>query len=289
MCRFALYLGPELPVSALVTEPQHSLINQSHHSRETVEPLNGDGFGIAWRVPGLDGEMPVFRSVSPAWSNMNLRNLARVTRSRCILAHVRAASPGLPVIELNCHPFVHGEYALMHNGSIAQFHQMKRALLGSLTDEAFAMIRGSTDSEHFFALFCDEARNQPRATPLERIRRGLVGAIARVEALRRKCGVHHSALLNVVVADGRRAVVSRYVSEPDRENANSLYVNAGRRYVCEDGVCRMLDAGRETRSVVVVSEPLGEGPGWREVPVNHLAVIDEQLEVSYEPIAFPDP
>ena len=34
--------------------------------------------------------------------------VARVTKSRCVFAHVRAASPGLPVTELNCHPFAYG-------------------------------------------------------------------------------------------------------------------------------------------------------------------------------------
>jgi len=46
MCRFAAYLGPEIFISSLVTEPHHSIIHQSYHAKERIEPLNGDGFGI---------------------------------------------------------------------------------------------------------------------------------------------------------------------------------------------------------------------------------------------------
>ena len=105
MCRFALYLGSPIRVSSLITEPINSIIHQSYYSREREEPLNGDGFGFAWYVPEITNEPALFRDVSPAWSNANLRHLARVTRTPCLFAHVRAASPGFPVSHLNCHPF----------------------------------------------------------------------------------------------------------------------------------------------------------------------------------------
>ena len=74
----------------------------------------------------------VFRSTTPAWNNPNLRELARVTVSHCVLAHVRAATPPLPVTQLNCHPFVAGELALMHNGFIPGFSGLRRRILSEL-------------------------------------------------------------------------------------------------------------------------------------------------------------
>ncbi len=53
MCRFVMYMGPPLTLASLITEPVNSLINQSIHSREQAEPLNGDGFGVAWYAPRL--------------------------------------------------------------------------------------------------------------------------------------------------------------------------------------------------------------------------------------------
>src|SRR5690349_16561066 len=91
VCRFTFYRGEPLPLAQLITEPVHSLIHQSFHSDEREEPLNGDGFGLAWYVDG-SAEPALFRAVTPAWSNRNLRELARVTTSGCVLAHVRAAT-----------------------------------------------------------------------------------------------------------------------------------------------------------------------------------------------------
>ena len=97
MCRFALYLGREIAISSLVTEPANSIIHQSFHSQEGREPLNGDGFGLAWYVPEVSARPALFKDNIPAWSNQNLLNLAKVTRSGCVLAHIRAATPGIPV------------------------------------------------------------------------------------------------------------------------------------------------------------------------------------------------
>jgi len=287
MCRFALYLGPEIFISSLVTEPKHSLISQSVHSRESREPTNGDGFGIAWRAVDASGPMPAFRSIRPAWSNRNLRDLARATHSGCIMAHIRAATPGLPVTELNCHPFVHDRHALMHNGAIMEFAKVRRALLAELSDAAYGMIQGSTDSECFFGLFLDAENAAEAEAPLARMKQGLVGAIARVEAARRRFGISESAWLNVAVTDGERAVVSRFVSDPQRDAAATLYVSAGRRYACEDGVCRMLPSLGEDHAVLVASEPLSDDPGWEPVPVNHFVAINEHYELSYTPIELP--
>ena len=90
MCRLIAYAGHSLCVAELVTRPVHSLVNQSYHSTERSEPLNGDGFGVAWYHPELSERPALFREVTPAWNNENLRELARVLYSPCILAHIRA-------------------------------------------------------------------------------------------------------------------------------------------------------------------------------------------------------
>ncbi len=145
----------EVPVSSLVTDPNHSMIRQSFKAKERSEPLNRDGFGVAWYAKDYSDQPAVFRDISPAWNNQNLLNLARVVSSDCILAHVRAASPGLPVSQLNCHPFVWNNLTFMHNGELDGFADMRRKILSRLSDQSFRWIKGSTDSEHIFALFID--------------------------------------------------------------------------------------------------------------------------------------
>ncbi|MFQ5353611.1 MAG: class II glutamine amidotransferase, partial [Thermodesulfobacteriota bacterium] len=61
MCRFVLYLGEDVALNSLITEPENSIIHQSFHSHERAEPLNGDGFGVAWYAPEVGEEPAVFK------------------------------------------------------------------------------------------------------------------------------------------------------------------------------------------------------------------------------------
>ncbi len=289
MCRFAFYLGPSLTLDSLTTLPVHSIIKQSAHAKERQDPLNGDGFGVGWYVPRLSERPAVYRSASPAWSDHNLLDVARVTESPCILAHVRAASPGLAVTVTNCHPFTHGHFAFMHNGSIAGFSRVRRRLLASLSEEAFGMIQGSTDSEVLFGLFLDAyaatpVRNYPNGGPdvADRIARALETALQTLLAECDRAGIEEPCFLNVAVTDGERGVASRYASRAGQPA--SLYWHQGKRYVCEGGICRMLEADAAHGAVLVCSEPLSEDPGWDPVPEGHLVVVRRNRSVELRPL-----
>lgn len=271
MCRFVLYMGPPLTLANLFVEPSHSLIKQSIHALERDEPLNGDGFGVVWYAHEHSTEPAQFRSITPAWNNRNLLQISRVTRSHCIMAHVRAATHGLCVSEANCHPFTSGDFAFMHNGDLAYFQRIRREILSSLSERAFAALQGSTDSEHLFAMTLDRLLvNGGQST--EDLAEALVDAVDHAVALSRSVGDEEYSYLNVAVTNGRSAVACRYTN--DRPNhADSLYLHTGRKYVCRDGVCQMIapEAGQGT--VIVSSEPLSEDPGWQKMPVNHLVLI----------------
>ncbi|MBT3222302.1 MAG: hypothetical protein HN348_24785 [Proteobacteria bacterium] len=90
------------------------------------------------------------------------------------------------------------------------------------------------------------------------------------------------SLLNLVVCDGERIVATRYTS--GEVPANSLYYSTGQMRVCEEGLCRMVDAGPEDQAVIVASEPLDKGDRWTEVEPNHLVLVTPELEVSTRPM-----
>ena len=108
-----VYSGDPLLAENLLFKPEHSLIEQSLHSRMGATTTNGDGFGIGWY--GLGPRPAVFKSVDPAWNDQNLRELTSQVTTRLLFAHVRA-STGTPVQRSNCHPFRHGDWLWMHNG-----------------------------------------------------------------------------------------------------------------------------------------------------------------------------
>lgn len=282
MCRFALYLGEPIRISSLVTEPENSIIHQSFHATLRKEPLNGDGFGLAWYAGGASLAPAFFKDVSPAWNNQNLLELARVTETSCLLAHVRAATPGLAVTRLNCHPFGWGPVAFMHNGTVGGFARLRRRLRESLSDAAESQLQGTTDSEHLFAVFRDRYESLGEAGPLERMVEAVRATVRDVETLRRELGVEEPSYLNLALTDGRRAVATRFVSGEAGE-AHTLYVSSGQRYLCRDGVCHMEHG--DSRAALICSEPLSDQQSWRKVPVNHLVTVDEELSVDMQPMA----
>lgn len=282
MCRFVVYHGPAIRLASLISDPANSLIHQSFDSKEREEPLNGDGFGIAWYVPQIQQSPAVFRSISPAWSNRNLRHLADVTESRTVLAHVRAATPGLPVTETNTHPFSWRRYAFMHNGQVGGFAKIKRKLRNSLSDEVYQMIEGSTDSEHLFGLFAEHVCRHGEPATAQGLAAALKQAVREVIHMAEVEGVTEPHYLNLAVSDGARSAVCR-VTTDEPGSAPSLYLHTGKRYSVDRGVTRMLDAASmKSRSAIVASEPLSNEPGWEKVPENGIVVIEENGSVSHQ-------
>lgn len=282
MCRFLVYKGPEMFMSDLLTKSEQSLIQQSFKAREREEPLNGDGFGVGWYSPEIDPVPCVFNSIRPAWSDRNLHRLAEKIRSTCFFAHVRAATAGT-VSELNCHPFQYGRLLWMHNGIVADFASVRRRLRESLSDVAYDIIQGTTDSEHAFALFLD------RLMPVI----GSYGADDLVEAMRetlktldRLCGpaaIDGPSRYNFALTDGEVVLASRYVSDPAAK-PHSLYVCAGKRFENTDGRYHMVPADGAPGAVIIASEPLTDDrTGWKEVPVNHLVLVTPEQDIRYVP------
>lgn len=294
MCRFTLYLGPPVRLSTLLTEPKHSLIHQSFQCQERSEPLNGDGFGIGWYAPRLTSEPAIFHQITPAWNSRNLHSMAKVLTSPCVMAHVRAASPGSEVNLANCHPFAYGDYLLMHNGRIGSFRRVRRRLLETLTDEAFDVVRGSTDTEHLFAVFVDEiVRNGCPVDPggsarsvgdgARELARRLVSAIERVVALVHEEGDAQSSFLNVAVADGRHAAVCRYTDD-SVEAPESLYYLQGELYEPAGRAFPQRRADDEGEAIVVSSERLTDDPRWRAVPPGMVLALDRHAPPSFVPM-----
>lgn len=289
MCRFLAYLGAPIAMAELLYQPANSLILQSVKAKEREEPLNGDGFGVGWYSPEIETTPCVFTSVTPAWSNENLRRLAPHIASPCFFAHVRAASPGMRVSEENCHPFQHRRYLWMHNGSVGGFRAIKRTLRRWLPDPLYHAIGGSTDSEHAFAVFLAELGDTDAERGVSELARALTRTVERLEGWRAEAGVDEPSYYNFVVTDGESMVAIRYVSDPALEPM-SLYYVAGLKYECRDGSCRMVEASPREHAVIVSSEPLTEKrEDWVRVAANHMVTVGPQLgvEVHALPVRAP--
>jgi glutamine amidotransferase len=263
MCRWLAYSGSPVRIEDLLYKPEHSLIDQSLHSKLGAETTNGDGFGIGWY--GV-GETPgVFHSVEPAWNDWNLRELAGHLESPVVFAHIRASS-GTPVQQTNCHPFRHGRWLWMHNGLIGDFHRVKRDLVLRVDPELYPEIRGSSDSELFFFLALTFGLEDDPPGAVEQ-------AVGLIEAIGREHGVEHPIQMTVATTDGRRVWGFRYSSEgKSRSLFYSTDVSTLRQTHPELPALRELS----DESRLVVSEPLRDVEGlWNEVPESSYGVIEE--------------
>lgn len=264
MCRIVAYRGEEITLSSLVLEPEHSLLVQSYAPKEMMSGVvNADGFGAGWYVPRIDGEPAVYRSDRPLWADRSFESVSRKVLSGTVLAAVRSATPGLPAEESGVPPFASGPFLFAHNGAIDDFrHTAMRPLRDSLSDEAYAGILGTTDSETVFAVFLDLLRE---GLSLEA---ALEETVRRVAQACAALGVE--ATLNLAATDGEKMAFTRYSTGGP---GNSLYLLEG--------------AGAFPDGVVVASERLDGEAAWREVPDRHLLALDRARDVSLRRIETP--
>ena len=220
MCRWAAYRGDPLYLEELVSSPAHSLIEQSHCATRAKTATNGDGFGIAWY--GDRPEPGRYRDILPAWSDCNLKSMARQIRSPLFLAHVRAATGGGTRRD-NCHPFVHGNWSFMHNGQIADFERLRRPMEAMLDDELFNARTGTTDSELLFLLALQFGLCQ---TPMA----AMAETISFVEGLAEH--ITGSALVRFTAAfsDGKSLYAIRYATDRKAPTLYAAPLGAGQGY-----------------------------------------------------------
>lgn len=157
MCRHLAYVGPPVALGALLTEPDHSLVEQARDARhQTSGCENPDGWGVAWFDDS--GHPQRHRTATPIWADPDLADLARTVHSGDVMAAVRLASPGSPIEESGNAPFVaDGRWLFSLNGIVDGYHEgVGDELRALISQRRRAGIDGESDSEVLFALALDE-------------------------------------------------------------------------------------------------------------------------------------
>jgi ergothioneine biosynthesis protein EgtC len=242
MCRHLAYLGPPTSLARLVLGPAHGLYEQSWAPRrQTHGVVNADGFGLGW-YPSYPagpeaGEEPArYRRAVPIWTDQNLPDLARATRSHAVIAAVRSATAGTAHDESAAAPFRDGRHLFSHNGAVADWTRLP-ADLASAADPAL----DPPDPADLLSL---EARSDTALIWLliyRELRRGRAADEALSTVVRAVAEVRPAARLNFLLTDGETIVATRY--------GDTLWYRTG------------------PGSILVASEPDDESPeAWREVP-----------------------
>ena len=134
--------------------------------------IHGDGWGLAG-VDGLGDRPHVRVSAASAVDDDDFVSATHDERSTASVLHLRWATSGLTVEPQNSHPFLADGIAMAHNGSIKP--------MGPLTEllepDTLAGLRGTTDSERYFAVIRQHRRTAPNLP--EAVRRAVAELRAR--------------------------------------------------------------------------------------------------------------
>ncbi|MGU3575189.1 class II glutamine amidotransferase [Brucellaceae bacterium C25G] len=246
MCRFLAYYGEPVFLNKVVSDPIHSLVQQSLHASEAKTVTNGDGFGIGWY--GAHEKPGVYRDIRPAWSDENLLNLCEQIQSQVFFAHVRA-STGTAISRANCHPFHHDNRLFMHNGQIGGYKKLKRKIEAFLPDAFYEHRLGTSDSEVFFLLTLANSLILSSGDPI-------IQSLGQIRQLMNEAEVSAPLRFTACYTDGKSLRAYRWASD---KKPPSLYYR------------------EENHGVLIVSEPIDEhARGWNAVPESHTLTVDDK-------------
>jgi len=218
--------------------------------------MNVDGFGIGSYADG-DPVPARYRRAGPIWADPGLADLARVTRTRALLAAVRSATEGCESGAAAAAPYASGRWLFSHNGVLNGWPAATACLGTGLPAADLLAVEARCDSALAWALV----------------------------AGRLKAGTPPGQALASVIADfGHHGITGRFnflLTDGEVISATA----AG------DTLCyRAGTAGPDGAGVVVASEPGDDRPGWTDVPGNSvLTATLDGVEVHPLPVMPPPP
>jgi glutamine amidotransferase len=235
MCRHLVYLGPPVALRTLLFDPPHGLVRQSFAPRDMRGggTVNADGFGIGWYSAGPDPTR--YRRDQPIWTDAGLPALAAQIHSGAVLAAVRSATVGMPVVETATAPFADGPWLFSHNRVVRDWPRSVVALADRLPTRDLLTLDAPTDSALLWALV------------RHRLRAGHPPDEAVAGTVRDVLAAAPGSRLNLLLTDGSRAVAS--------------------------AVGHALSVRERADAVLIASEPVDDDPDWRPVGDGQLVTV----------------
>jgi gamma-glutamyl hercynylcysteine S-oxide hydrolase len=151
-----------------------------------------------------------------------------------VLAAVRNATIGMPVLETGAAPFSEGRWLFSHNGAVAGWPDSVTGLAASLPVRDLLTLDAPTDAALLWALVRHELRHGADLT------KSIVDTVRAVDE------AAPGSRLNLLLTDGYTAVATTW--------------------------WHALSVRRSYDATLISSEPLDDDPAWRAVPDRHLAV-----------------
>ena len=221
------------------------------HEFSELSLKHADGWGFA---RATDAGVEVTKAPDAARESALFSSVSTNQRAELGLLHLRWATLGLPLSPENTHPFIHGQIAFHHNGSV----NPPESLDALIPAEFAALRKGTTDSERYFLAVLAAASEGDPATALER-------AATRISS---QC--EFSSLNAMTITPDRLQVINLFDPDAEALEGEPEYYRIGYR----------IEAG----SVVVASS--GWGSGWSYLENGDILTVDRKtLAVNIRNIA----
>lgn len=266
MCRlFGFRSNVPTPVHRSLVTQKNSLRQQSREHK--------DGWGIA--SYGDEPLPQVAHGLGAAHADPDFERVSSLVASRTVVAHVRLASVGS--VELrNAHPFLHGRWSFVHNGTVKRFAQHRAAIEALIRPDLRALMRGATDSERCFYLFLThlsalrplEASEQEAPGQVEDVARALARTLWEVSALTDLPGETRAgerSSMNFLATDGDVMVATR--------RHRSLFFSESARRCADEPP----QPGSRLQQLIIASERLCGEDHWHEVPEDGVIGVSREL------------
>ncbi|KAH9846430.1 N-terminal nucleophile aminohydrolase [Lenzites betulinus] len=338
MCRWFAYLSATEPclLEDVLILPDHAIAKQVHdrflpylfHFEPDADrtatkqemslrnsPYNLDGLGLVWYTTAraefgeCTGPRPVsYKILRQPQTDPVFRSLCAGTAAHAVLAHIRAASGASAITTYNAHPFAFGRHAFMHNGAVAHFAAVRRAMALELSEKAHECVKGTTDSEMFAALFftyLGEGRGEgawEEQYELEEMRRCLeraVGTVLRLqgEAMGRVGRAVEPSSLNIAITDGEQLLAIRFRNSAT-EHPPSLYLSTragvalNRKFPghpdkegVDNGAGNVKTEEEHGDHVIIASEPTTyREEDWELIPKNQCIMVGRDMVIRRAPV-----
>jgi predicted glutamine amidotransferase len=138
MCRLLGYVANEERTFA-------DVIGEGFQNFVELSKEHKHGWGIS-ATSAESRQTTLVRDLTLAAESEKFKESANSLKSDGALLHLRLASKGLTVDLSNNHPFIHGDYSFMHNGTIKKMDSIEEFIDARYLPE----IKSTTDSERYF-------------------------------------------------------------------------------------------------------------------------------------------
>ena len=200
-----------------------------------------DGWGIA-----ANGETArAYKEPLAATKSATFKDQLASHKSKAALLHLRWATPGMAINEVNTHPFTYQDISFIHNGSISPFD-----CLDPLIDKKYLQLaKGSTDSERYFLYLLTQIEKHGF---IEGVKQGL-------SYIKNNCTFSSINMMIINEQTFMAACIYNQDKIPQKFKEDTDYYHL--KYTKKDG------------QVVVASSGWNQD-GWEEIPNGSVLVVD---------------